>query len=117
MATAYAVFANGGYYYEPYAVNKIIFRDTGEAIEYKSEGKRIISDSTAYMITDSLISAVQYGYSSGAKISGYNIAAKTGTTNYDEATQKQLGLPSDAIPDSWLMGYDTLQTYPFFPSV
>ena len=107
MASAYAVFANGGYYYEPYAVNKIIFRDTGEAIEYKSEGKQIISDSTAFMITDSLVSAVEYGYSSGAKMSGYTIAAKTGTTNYDEATQKQLGLPRDAIPDSWLMGYDS----------
>lgn len=107
MANAYAVFANGGYYYEPYAVNKIIFRDTGEVIEYKSEGKQIISDSTAFMITDSLVSAVEYGYSGGAKMNGYTIAAKTGTTNYDAATQKQLGLPSDAIPDSWLMGYDS----------
>jgi membrane carboxypeptidase/penicillin-binding protein len=27
MAAAYAVFANGGYYYEPYSVNKIIYRE------------------------------------------------------------------------------------------
>ncbi|MGN0144754.1 MAG: penicillin-binding transpeptidase domain-containing protein, partial [Clostridium sp.] len=107
MAAAYAVFANGGYYYEPYTVNKIIYRDTGEVIEYESEGKRIISDSTAFMITDTLVTAVQSGLSSGAKLSGYNIAAKTGTTNYDEETIKKLGLPSDAIPDSWLIGYDS----------
>ena len=107
MAAAYAVFANGGYYYEPYTVNKIIYRDTGEVIEYESEGKRIISDSTAFMITDTLVTAVQSGLSSGAKLSGYNIAAKTGTTNYDEETAKKLGLPSNAIPDSWLIGYDS----------
>lgn len=107
MAAAYAVFANGGYYYEPYTVNKIIYRDTGEVIEYESEGKRIISDSTAFMITDTLVTAVQSGLSSGAKLSGYNIAAKTGTTNYDEETAKKLELPSNAIPDSWLIGYDS----------
>ena len=107
MAAAYAVFSNGGTYYEPYTVNKIIFRDTGEAIEYKSEGKKIISDSTAFMITDSLITAVQSGLSSGARMSGYNIAAKTGTTNYTEADAAAKGLPPDAVPDSWLIGYDS----------
>ena len=45
--------------------------------------------------------------SSGAKLSGYNIAAKTGTTNYDEEARKKLGVPSNAIPDSWLIGYDS----------
>lgn len=106
MAAAYAVFANGGTYYEPYSVNKLVFRDSGEVIEYKSEGKKIISDSTAFMITDSLVTAVQSGLSNGARISGYNIAAKTGTTNYDSAAIKKLGIPSSAVPDSWLIGYD-----------
>ena len=107
MAAAYAVFSNGGYYYEPYTVRKVVFRDTGEAIEYKSEGKRIISDSTAFMITDALVTAVQNGLSSGAKINGYNIAAKTGTTNYTSAVAKAKKLPTDAIPDAWMIGYDS----------
>ena len=107
MAAAYAVFSNGGYYYEPYTVNKVVFRDTGETVEYKSEGKRIISDSTAFMITDALVTAVQSGLSGGAKINGYNIAAKTGTTNYTSATAKAKKLPSDAIPDAWIIGYDS----------
>lgn len=107
MAAAYAVFANGGYYYEPYSVNKIIYRDTGEVIEYESEGKKVISDSTAFMITESLVTAVQSGLSGAAKISGYNIAAKTGTTNYDEASRKALGVPSNAVPDAWIIGYDS----------
>ena len=107
MSAAYAVFANGGKYYEPYAVNKIIYRDTGEVIEHESEGKRILSESTAFMITDSLVTAVQSGLSGAAKISGYNIAAKTGTTNYDETARKALGVPSTAVPDAWLIGYDS----------
>ena len=107
MAAAYAVFSNGGYYYEPYTVNKVVFRDTGEVIEYKSEGKRIISDSTAFMITDALVTAVQSGLSGGAKMSGYNIAAKTGTTNYTSAVAKAKKLPSNAIPDAWIVGYDS----------
>ena len=107
MAAAYATFANGGYYYEPYTVNKIIYRDTGEVIEYESEGKRIISDSTAYMITQALISAVEEGLSTSAQIKGQKIAAKTGTTNYDNATAKKLKLPSNAVPDAWIIGYNS----------
>ena len=105
MAAAYATFANGGYYYEPYSVNKIIYRNTGEVIEYESEGKRIISDSTAYMITDVLITAVRSGLSGAANIDGYKIAAKTGTTNYDAAAIKKLGVPNSAVPDAWIIGY------------
>lgn len=107
MTAAYAVFANGGYYNEPYAVSKIIYRDTKEVVEHKSEPKQIISDSTAFMITDCLRSAVTNGLSNGAKMDGYMIAAKTGTTNYDSAYKKAKGLPGNAIPDSWIVGYDS----------
>lgn len=106
MAAAYAVFANGGYYYEPYSVSKIIYRDTGEVIEYKSEPKKVISDSTAYMITQCLITAVESGYSSEAKIKGYTIASKTGTTNYDDATGRKYNIPYNAVPDGLQIGYD-----------
>ena len=54
MAGAYQIFSNGGYYYEPYSVNKIIFRNDNKTIEYSSPKVRVISDSTAYMITDVL---------------------------------------------------------------
>lgn len=106
MAAAYATFANGGYYNEPYTVNKIIYRDTGEVIECETKSKRIISSSTAFMITDSLVTAVQSGLSGAAKINGYNIAAKTGTTNYDSDAARKLGVPSNAVPDAWIIGYD-----------
>lgn len=106
MAAAYATFANEGYYNEPYSVSKIVFRDTGETIEHKSESVKVMSDSTAFMITDCLVTAVKKGVSSGAAVSGVNVAAKTGTTNYDEKTMRNNGLPSNAVNDAWIVGYD-----------
>ena len=104
MAGAYQIFSNGGYYYEPYSVNKIIFRDDdAEPIEYSSPKIKIISDSTAYMITD-----VLKGVPNGTTKSGLSkdhFAAKTGTTNVDSATKKKKGLPSSIVRDYWIMGY------------
>jgi len=101
MSAAYAAFSNGGYYNEPYSVAKIEFRDTGETKEHKSTKKKAMSDSTAFMIS-SILQDVQL---SGSSLP--NVAAKTGTTNYDEKTIRANGLPSDAIGDSWVVGYTT----------
>ncbi len=106
MASAYAAFANGGYYIAPLTVNKVVFRDNGDVTTYESEKKQVMSDSTAYMITDALISAVQSGLSDGAKFAGVNVAAKTGTTSFDDATKRKKGLPDDAVNDAWIVGYD-----------
>jgi len=106
MAAAYAAFANGGTYYEPYSINKVIFRDTGEEISYESEGKRVMSEATAFMITDCLKTAVTNGISNGAAVRGVTVAAKTGTTNYTEKTLRDHGLPNGAINDAWIVGYN-----------
>lgn len=108
MAGAYQVFSNGGYYYEPYSVNKIIFRDDGKTIEYSSPKVKVLSDSTAYMITDVLKGVLNLSYSSRQVKSDLPrdiIAAKTGTTNVDSATIKKRGLPSSIVRDFWIMGY------------
>ena len=107
MAGAYQAFANGGYYYEPYTINKIVFRDTNEVITYESEKKQVMSDSTAYMITECLRSATQAGGASQyAAVPGVNVAAKTGTTNYTSSTLYAHGLPNSALNDSWIVGYN-----------
>ena len=106
MAAAYAAFANGGYYYEPYAISKIVFRDTNEVLNHEADKVRVMSDSTAFMITESLKYAVTNGLSSVAKVNGVNVAAKTGTTNYTEAILRANGLPNTAINDAWVIGYD-----------
>ena len=106
MAGAYAAFANGGYFTEPYTISKIKFRDTGEVIEHEEENVQVMSSATAFMITDCLKTAVTNGLSNAARISGVNVAAKTGTTNYTAQIRYQYGLGDDALNDAWIIGYD-----------
>lgn len=105
MAAAYAVFANGGTYYEPYSVSKIEFRETGEVKEFSSVGVKVISDTTAYMITDCLITAATIGTGTRGNVPGYNLAIKTGTTNLDASIANKYGYSTD-IRDGWIVGYD-----------
>ena len=105
MAGAYAAFSNGGSYYEPYTVNKIVLRDSNEELEFKSEKVKVMSDSTAYMITNVLemvASDIGVRYSAGTPV-----AIKTGTTNYDYETRVLYGYPSGTGPDGWICGYTT----------
>ena len=104
MAGAYAGFSNGGYYNEPYAVNKIVFRQTGQTIEHKSEKTQVMSDATAYMISSVLQDVALTGGTP------HNVACKTGTTNFDENTMNTYNMPGDAIRDSWVIGYSTKTT-------
>ncbi len=106
MAAAYAAFANGGTYYKPYAVNKIVNRQTSEIKDFSSTGVKVMSDSTAFMISDVLKSSVTSGLSGAARVPGINVAAKTGTTNFDKATERKYGLPGNAVHDAWVVGYD-----------
>ncbi len=106
MAGAYQIFSNGGYYTEPYLVSKIILRSTGEEINASVETKQVISDSTAYMITDVLKDIVSNRMRNGRYKITDNFAAKTGTTNYDSSLWKRYpNLASDAVKDCWVMGY------------
>ncbi len=100
MAGAYQIFSNGGYYYEPYSVTKVIFRETGEKDEYTSPKVKIISEATAYMITD-----VLKGVINQSKLPSDVFAAKTGTTNYDSITKQRFKLSGNAIRDYWVDGY------------
>ena len=108
MAGAYQVFSNGGYYYEPYSVNKIIFRDDNKTIEYSSPKVKVLSDSTAYMISDVLkdvLGTNSYGRRVKSSLPRDHIAAKTGTTNVDQTVVKKRNLPSSIVRDFWIVGY------------
>ncbi len=105
MSAAYSAFSNGGYYNEPYSVSKIVFKNTNETKEHNSDNyvikRKAMSDSTAYMITSVLQDVNLNGGNPN------NVARKTGTTNYDSQTISKYNLPSDAIRDSWIVGYST----------
>ena len=105
MAGAYQVFSNGGYYYEPYTVNKVIFRDDNKTIEYSSPKVKALSDSTAYMITDVLKMVVAGSSTVRSGLGKDHFAAKTGTTNVDSQTISAKKLPSSIVRDYWIVGY------------
>ena len=105
MAGAYAAFGNGGYYTKPYTVTKVEYIDTGKTVSLKNKTEKAMSDSTAFMITDSLIWAVE-GYGNiGGRVRGVKIAAKTGTTNFTNSILRQYKFPSSAVNDMWTVGY------------
>ena len=104
IAVAYASFANGGYYIEPYTITKIEIRSTGEVFEYKHQKNRVMSEATAYLMNNMLVYAVNNGFNGGAKLSGVQVAAKTGTSNYSKEYVKEKGL-SSSINDLWTVAY------------
>lgn len=105
MAAAYAAFANGGYYIEPYCVKSITYRSTGETKQFESKKVRAIKESTAYLMTNVLEYAAHYGFSGGTGSYRGTVAAKTGTSNYSESTLRKYGLPSSAVNDLWTVAY------------
>ena len=105
MAAAYAAFANGGYYIEPHTVTKIEYRDTGEVEEFKYTKERVMESSTAFLVNNVLEYAVDTGYDGGSRVYGKTVAAKTGTSSYDDATIKNNGLAGDAVNDLWTVAY------------
>ncbi len=115
MAGAYQAFSNGGYYIKPHTIKKFVYKDTDEVVETKSAKTRIMNDSTAYIINYSLNWSATEGLAkSAAGISGVQTAAKTGTSNFDEATRKRYHLSSKAVNDLWVCGYTPKQTITFW---
>lgn len=113
MAAAYAIFANGGIYYKPQYVNKIVFADS-TVKEFKPEGTQVLTPQVAYMMTDVLKSVMTYGNGLNGSIYGVPLAGKTGTSNYtDEEIQTILASNEAAnysqmvVPDENFIGYST----------
>ncbi|MDU0990434.1 MAG: penicillin-binding transpeptidase domain-containing protein, partial [Enterococcus faecium] len=104
MAAAYAAFANGGTYYKPQYVNKIVFQD-GTEETYEPDGKTAMSPETAYMITDILKDTITKGTGTNAQIAGLYQAGKTGTSNYTDDEYAKLGISSGVYPDILFAGY------------
>ncbi|GAX02034.1 transglycosylase domain-containing protein [Secundilactobacillus silagei] len=103
-AAAYAAFANGGTYYKPHLLNRVVTAD-GKSHSYGAKGTRAMSPATAFMITDMLkgVMTSTNGSGTAANISGLYQAGKTGTTAYPDDYASQV--PADAAMDSWFTGY------------
>ena len=97
MASAYSVFANDGVRVEPHFITKIVDA-TGAVIvdNTKPKTKRVLSTEVNDDMNRMLLNVVENGSASSVKPAGYQIAAKTGTTE----TKIRVG-----ATDQWIVGY------------
>ncbi len=105
ISAAYAAFARGGDYIEPYSYTKITYLETEDVVTKKAEPVNVMSEETAYMINSMLISTANYGVAGNLKVSGTDIAAKSGTSTYDSSALEAMGVPSSASRDNWVNVY------------
>lgn len=106
-ASAYAAFARGGTYIEPFTFTKIEYQDRDEVYKPKIKKVQAMSEETAYIITMILKSAVTSGSVGASSVSGTEIAGKTGTSTVDPAVKKEKGITGGIIGDSWEILYTT----------
>ena len=104
MAGAFSAFAAMGIYHKPQFVSKIETPD-GLTRNYDSEGIRVMSKSTAYMITDMLKGVIKRGSGTNAQISGLHHAGKTGSVKYSEQDLARYPAYAATPKDSWFVGY------------
>lgn len=98
MCGAYATIANDGVYTQPIFYSKITTSNGDTLVKPKQKTKKVFSKSTAYVIKNLLTQPVEgaTGTASNCKISGMDVAAKTGTT--------------DDNFDRWLCGFTNYYT-------
>ncbi|HGR9035947.1 TPA: penicillin-binding protein PBP1A [Streptococcus pneumoniae] len=105
MAAAYAAFANGGTYYKPMYIHKIVFSDGSEK-EFSNVGTRAMKETTAYMMTDMMKTVLTYGTGRNAYLAWLPQAGKTGTSNYtDEEIENHIKTSQFVAPDELFAGY------------
>ena len=106
LSSAYSAFANGGTYYKPYTIRSVRNKTTGEKKDYQPEGKKVMSDSTAFMINYCLEYNANNAFGRSLNPGTGTFAIKTGTTNFSDDDKRRKNLPNNAINDLWAAAYD-----------
>ncbi len=91
ITKTYSVFANNGFLAEPYYIERIEDRDGLILEENQPRLKKVISEDTAYVMTDILMGVIKEGTGHRAQALKRPAAGKTGTT--------------DSLWDAWFIGY------------
>ena len=109
MSAAYAAFASGGYYTEPYSYTKVTVIETDDVFTQKPKKKKVMSAETAYMMNSMLMSTTKRGIAGNINVYGTNVAAKSGTSTYDYKTMINMGftpyVASSVSRDNWVGVY------------
>lgn len=88
MAAAYACLANGGEYIEPTFYEKLVDSNGKTVVKPEQEKRRVISEANSYIVTDIMMDVVTgaQGTAYECYMNNIDVAAKTGTTDYDDNT-------------------------------
>ena len=111
MASAYAVFANGGYRVKPWFIARV--EDNRGATLYAAkpetagvDAERVLDERNAFLMTTLMRDVVRYGTAARAMSLGRrDLAGKTGTTN-DHIDAWFAGFMGRLVAISWI-GFDT----------
>ena len=80
MAAAYCSIINGGSYYKPHVVSRILDENGTIVKDYEPELVReTVSESTCDFIKNALFETVETGTGGAAAVAGYHVGGKTGT--------------------------------------
>ncbi|WP_445505918.1 transglycosylase domain-containing protein [Niallia sp. 03190] len=98
MAEAYSTFPNEGVRMESHLITKIVGPTGNILAEYKPISTNVTSKKVTDDITSMLLDVIKSGTGQGAKVTGFQIAGKTGST--------QLPFPNvSGTKDQWFVGY------------
>ena len=80
VASAFSSLVNGGTYYQPYLVSKVLGADGGTiSVTEPTVLKQTVSKSTSDVLKSYMYNTVTSGTASTAKVDGYSLGGKTGT--------------------------------------
>jgi penicillin-binding protein A len=98
MAMVSAAIANDGVIRSPHMVSKVVDADGDTLQSYEdAASKRIVSSSTAEQLRSAMVTVVDEGTGTNAKIDGAEVGGKTGTAQHGENNSK--------TPYAWFTSY------------
>ena len=82
LTSAYASIANGGTYQKPVLYTKVVDHNGNILLSNTQKGKRVMKESTAFLLTDAMKDVITKGTGKSAKLSSsMAVAGKSGTTS------------------------------------
>jgi 1A family penicillin-binding protein len=110
MASAYAVFANEGMLPTPVLIRRVETTDGEVLFSGGAAPQRVVSEATAFLMSDMLADVVSAGTAAGVRRVGFTqrAAGKTGTTN-DYKDAWFIGYTPKLVTGVWV-GYDMPRT-------
>ncbi|WP_283139507.1 transglycosylase domain-containing protein [Rhizohabitans arisaemae] len=91
QAAGYSVFANGGKYFKPHAVIRVVDKFGRNKLTESTTPQQVISPETAADVTAALETVVKTGTGTAARLPNHPAAGKTGTNNGSK--------------EAWFVGY------------